>query len=96
MTVHILPEVRGSRFTVQRFKVLCCLALFIFPQIVDESTDCSTGTCGLPVNVVKLLLRYVVFIQSNIEFALHLGTRPLGVSQKKAWSYPRPFSTSEP
>jgi len=70
ISVHILPEVRGSRFRVQpagteplrggpRFKVLCCLALFIFPQIVDESTDCSTGTCGLPVNVVKLLLRYI-------------------------------------
>ena len=58
LMVHILPEVSGSRFRVQRFKVLCCLALFIFPQIVDESTDCNTGTCGLPVNVVVSVHRF--------------------------------------
>ena len=56
--------VHGSGFRVGYF------ALFIFFEIVDESTNSSTCSSGLLVNIFEFVGRYVLFIQSDIEFSI--------------------------
>ena len=54
------------RFTVGYF------ALFIFFEIVNESTNCSPATrdsSGPFVDIFEFIGRYALFIQGDIEFA---------------------------
>ncbi len=64
------------RFTVGYF------SLSIFFEIVDESTNGSTFSSGLLVDIFEFVGRYVLFIQGDIEFALDFRARALGVSQE--------------
>jgi len=73
--IFVNTQVHGSRFTVGN-------AFFIFFEIVDESTNGSTCSSGLLVDIFEFVGRYVLFIQGDIEFALDFRARPLGVSQE--------------
>jgi hypothetical protein len=80
---NILRDV-SSKITVTtqvvRFKVNRFATFFIFLKIVDESTNGSTCSSGLLVDIFEFIGRYVLFIQGDREPTLNLSARSLTIS----------------
>jgi hypothetical protein len=69
-------QVHSSRFTVGR------LALLIFLEIIDKTTNSSTCLSGLLVDIFEFPGRYVLFIHGDVKLALDFRARPFRISQE--------------
>jgi len=58
------------------------LALLIFLEIIDKTTNGSTCSFGLLVDIFELAGRYIFFIHGDVKLALDSRARPLRISQE--------------
>ena len=71
-----------QRFRVQRSGLLLSLALLLGQQVLDETTNGSTGASGIIIHLLKFGFCYVLLIQRYIKLALDFSARSFCISKK--------------
>jgi hypothetical protein len=81
-------EVLGSGFLVilhirEKIRViLILLILLVGNQVINETSNSSTGASCMVIHILKLIIPDVLLIQSHVKFTLNFGARSFCISKK--------------